>query len=412
MAIMKTFCLLYMGYLANNYLRSSVSYVSPAIIESEKISKSDIGLILSSQMTGYMLIKFLGGTLVDKIDPTIIINGSLIFAGLLGAAFTVCTSIPQFAFLWFLCGMAQGPAWSACAILLKRTVPPEQFGSWWSLLSTSLNVAGTLGPFLSAAIVINSGWKTSVLVASTASLGLGFISFAFLKCEAESCGDNSATGAETPGRVKDLFKPSLILVYMIYTTASFVRGATNDWGQLYLIQNKGHSLTTGSVFTSSQEVGGIIGSLLTGCISDYMVSKSKNPGKTTSRLSFIMCISLMQSVAFYLFIFYVGTDSSQMWISFTSFSIGFCMYSIINLVGITSMEIAPKKLGGTAHSFAALGGNIGRIISGYPLSLVATQWSWQESFYVALGVSVSVAVISTICRKLLSNEIKAEKKDS
>ena len=47
-----------------------------------------LGLILSSQMTGYMLIKFLGGTLVDKIDPTIIINGSLIFAGLLGAAFT------------------------------------------------------------------------------------------------------------------------------------------------------------------------------------------------------------------------------------------------------------------------------------------------------------------------------------
>ena len=56
--------------------------------------------------------------------------------------------------------------------------------------------------------------------------------------------------------------------------------------------------------------------------------------------------------------------------------------------------------------------SVGRIISGYPLSLVATQWSWQESFYVALGVSVSVAVISTICRKLLSNEIKAEKKDS
>ena len=43
---------------------------------------------MSSQQTGYMVIKFLGGTLVDVVDPSLIFTVSLLLAGIAGAAFT------------------------------------------------------------------------------------------------------------------------------------------------------------------------------------------------------------------------------------------------------------------------------------------------------------------------------------
>ena len=35
---------------------------------------------------------------------------------------TAFSSVWWFSFLWFLCGMAQGPAWAACGVLLKKVI--------------------------------------------------------------------------------------------------------------------------------------------------------------------------------------------------------------------------------------------------------------------------------------------------
>ena len=39
-----------------------------------------------------------------------------------------------------------------------------------------------------------------------------------------------------------------------------MRGATNDWGQLYLIQNKGHSLTTGQQYIPDIHISFLVSS--------------------------------------------------------------------------------------------------------------------------------------------------------
>ena len=38
----------------------------------------------------------------------------------------------------------------------------NQFGTAWSVLSTSMNVAGTVGPLITAYITTSFGWRTSL----------------------------------------------------------------------------------------------------------------------------------------------------------------------------------------------------------------------------------------------------------
>ena len=47
-------------------------------------------------MTGYMVVKFMGGTMVDKVDPALIFSVSLVLGGMAGAAFIgglVCVDV-------------------------------------------------------------------------------------------------------------------------------------------------------------------------------------------------------------------------------------------------------------------------------------------------------------------------------
>jgi OPA family glycerol-6-phosphate transporter-like MFS transporter 4 len=43
----------------------------------------------------------------------------------------------------------------------------EQYGTAWSVLSTSMNVAGTLGPLIAAFIITYSSWRYSLLLPGT-----------------------------------------------------------------------------------------------------------------------------------------------------------------------------------------------------------------------------------------------------
>ena len=40
----------------------------------------------------------------------------------------------------------------------------DQFGRAWSVLSTSMNVAGTMGPLVTAFIITEAGWRTSLFI--------------------------------------------------------------------------------------------------------------------------------------------------------------------------------------------------------------------------------------------------------
>ncbi|XP_013065609.2 glucose-6-phosphate exchanger SLC37A4-like [Biomphalaria glabrata] len=402
------FVFLYVGYSTLVYVRQSVSFAAPDIAESENLSNTDLGVIISSQQLGYTFIKFIGGTLADLLDPGITFTACLILTGLISATFTAVHTVSYFATLWFLCGMAQGPAWSACAVLLKQKFPPDQFATWWSVLSTSANVAGTAGPFISQYIVSVLSWQAALLSAALSSLGIGVMCYFFFKLlkSHHSYQRISKEIRVQPLNLSSLFNPLLILLTVNYLLVSIIRGACNDWGLLYMIKYKGQSHLAGSSFIGSLEVGGMLGSILSGYISDYMVSKESNTARP--RLQIIMYLTCLQTVGMYLLIFHINTFSYQILINLFGFIIGFGMYSAISLLGVVAMETAPENLSGTAHSMVTLGGNIGRVLAGYPLSVVASWTSWHEGFVSVLLTSVLSMVLSFFCLKVL--KVKEETK--
>ncbi|KAL8624075.1 hypothetical protein ACOMHN_019497 [Nucella lapillus] len=400
------FICLYMGYMVITYIRKSVSFASPAMMSAENISKSQLGLILSSQMLGYTFGKVMGGVVVDIYSPHLTFTLTLLSAALTVFAFTAFNTVPMFTFCWFLNGLAQGPSWPACARLIKKLFPAHQFGTWWSVLSTSMNVSGTAGPIVSTFLLSVYSWRFTMNVAGTIAIAVAGASVFLLTdrsqgdAQLSSSGDHSRAqessavgGVSWRKGVRGLLgQPVFVATCFNYLLVSLVRGACCDWGQLYLIQEKHHSNLTGSSFTSSQELGGIVGSLAAGYVSDFLIAK-KASYYNPRQLVIFFCTVVM-SVSVFFFLSAVSKDSSTLLICVVGFCLGFGVYGAIALFGVVAMESAVEKLAGTAHSIVSLAACVGMVISGFPLSVVAREYSWHLTFTLVQLMAVVATILS------------------
>ncbi|GFR57919.1 glucose-6-phosphate translocase [Elysia marginata] len=157
------FAVMFLGYTSIVYNRQSIPYAAPIIAEGENLQNSDLGVIISSQHLGYMIVKTMAGPMADVVSLSLLLWSSLFLTGLTLASFTAASSVLMFSVASFLCGFVQRPSWGACAVLLKQLVEPQQFATWWGILSVSTNVAGTVGLFLSAFCVESYGCRSAFL---------------------------------------------------------------------------------------------------------------------------------------------------------------------------------------------------------------------------------------------------------
>ncbi|XP_076450361.1 glucose-6-phosphate exchanger SLC37A4-like [Babylonia areolata] len=399
------FVCLYMGYMVITYIRKSVSFASPSMIVAEGMSKSQLGWILSCQMVGYTLGKLVGGVVVDVYSPTLTFTLTLLSAAVSLFCFTASSTVNMFAVCWFINGLSQGPSWPACARLLKKWCPPHRFGTWWSVLSTSMNVSGTAGPIVSAVLLAVYTWRFALNVAGTCAIAGAGMALVVLADGPEGRTQQQASGENCRAKespmswktgVRDLLgQPAYLATCLNYLMVSLIRGACNDWGHLYLIHDRHHSHLTGSSFISSQELGGIFGSLAAGYLSDFLFAKKVscyNP-----RQMVIVCCTVMQSAFIFLFLFTVTDTSSSLLICAVGFGLGFGVYGGIAMFGVVAMESATEKFAGTAHSIAALGACVGLVLSGFPLSMVAGAYSWHLTFCLLQLLAVGTVAVSSFC---------------
>ncbi|XP_014670028.1 PREDICTED: glucose-6-phosphate translocase-like [Priapulus caudatus] len=420
------FVSMYVGYMTYMYDRRSFTYAFPALIE-EGFDKSQLGLIVTSQTTAYAVSKFLGGVLSDKISAKILFASGLFVSGLVVLVLPLCNDVMMFTALWFMCGLAQGCGWPSCAKVLRQWWNPAQFGTWWSILSTSQNVSGSVAPLVAAFLITNFGWRYSLQLPGVISLGLAAVAVLFVVDKPSDVGlenivkdttqkskKGDADTVQSESTWKDLLKsPFLWLLCIGYLIVYASKTAASDWGQLYVIQELGGSQYLGSAFISSVETGGVIGSVIAGYLTDWLVRRKKSRGDTSDSSPRMIGVLIFVGVVFTLFhalVYIVNKDSSEVLITGVGFCIGLCLYGAICIFGVVASECAPTHLSGTSHAFVALAANLGGMLAGLPLAYVAKHYNWSGVFLLIETLNLGYAVILLFMLNISSVMVPLKKK--
>ncbi|KAG5836820.1 hypothetical protein ANANG_G00232680 [Anguilla anguilla] len=416
------FLAMFVGYTLYYFNRKTFSFVMPSVMQEIKLDKDDLGLITSSQSLAYAISKFISGVLSDQISARWLFSIGLFSVGCINVVFSWSSTVTVFAGLWFLNGLGQGLGWPPCGKVLRKWFEPSQFGTWWAVLSCSMNLAGGLGPIIATVMAQSYSWRTTLSISGFTCVGVAFFCLLFIKNEPSDVGlpniepggkkgkgghPDSVCHEPTPTPV---LSPYLWVLSLSYLVVFGVKTACTDWGQLFLIQDKGQTTLMGSSYMSALEIGGLVGSIVAGYLSDRAVARQGLRSHGNPRHGLLLSMMAGMFVSMYLFRVTVTPDSSKIWILSLGAVFGFSSYGPIALFGVIANESAPSKYCGTSHAIVALMANVGGFLSGLPFSTIAKHYSWDVAFWVAEVTCALTTVVFFLLRNIRTKMGRVPKK--
>lgn len=400
----RIFYSMYIGYIFFYFTRKGFTFIIPQLISEHGYSYSDLGILSTVLYVTYGISKFVSGVLSDRANPRYFMAIGLMLTGVANILFGCSSSLIWFVVCCGCNGWFQGWGWPPITKQLTHWYSKEERGLWWSICSTSHNLGGAIIPIIVGYYAQNFGWRAALFIPGLMCIVVGLLLINRLRDVPRSLGlppiekykdktwfnsldkdnDNEVNYAvvdnqETLGTTEHNLSTKQILfdyilnnnlVITIAISCFFVyvvKTAINDWTVPFLVQTKGYNLLSANASIIWFELGGLLGMLFAGWITDKIFV-----GK---RISYIMLSSVLLGLSLWLF---WRLQFNNNLIDFSLIGvIGFLVFGPQMLIGLAASEYVDKKAVCSANGFVSWWGYIGAAFAGYPLGWVIDYgWSW------------------------------------
>eukprot|EP01025_Chloroclados_australasicus_P053278 TRINITY_DN6259_c0_g1_i1.p1 TRINITY_DN6259_c0_g1~~TRINITY_DN6259_c0_g1_i1.p1 ORF type:complete len:583 (-),score=60.98 TRINITY_DN6259_c0_g1_i1:344-1972(-) len=403
-----TFLSLWVGYACYYLTRNSLSYVSPVMLADASLGMdiTQVGGLATIMPFAYGMSKFFSGALGSKTSPKLLLGGGLIATSMMNILFGFGTAYWWFCIFWAANGILQGIGSPACARLLTSWYNTKERGTFWSIWTASNNVGGFLAPIIAGTAAKSFGWRWGMYTPGIIGVIIGSIIIFTIRDSPEKKGyppveapkKNKKKEEKKGGpSIMEILKQEVInnpyiwLFAISYFFIYVIRQGVTSWFVFYLKEVKGVVDTAqAAVQVSGIELGGLLGSLSSGALSDYVIRSNKtNAGTVGLRTRVVVVYTI--GVALALLGFSVCPNIP--WVQWLSVaSVGFFIYGPQMLIGLCGAECVSPFAVGAANGFLGWISYLGAASAGYPLSLMVKQYGW-GIFFTALVASCGIAIL-------------------
>ncbi|KAA3675712.1 MFS transporter, OPA family, solute carrier family 37 (glycerol-6-phosphate transporter), member 4 [Paragonimus westermani] len=167
---------------------------------------------------------------------------------------------------------------------------------------------------------------------------------------------------------------------LVHLSSTFLRFAISNW---FLIMLKNYpdlySLESRNSFVTTFELGGLLGNLLAGLLSDQGVI-TKSGFFSNPRMSLIVGQMVPASILLMVVSIFIEHGIPSLLLILTGLILGLTVFGAISLCGVFAVELAPPSLSGTCHAFSSLCANLGALLACYPFTWLVEQVGWSTAF--------------------------------
>lgn len=420
----RTIAVLVIGYTLFYFVRKNLGMAIPAMEAELGISKTQLGIFLTLHSIIYGCSRFVNGLLVDRFSKkkimalglflTCAVNLFICFSPKLNGMLNLLDSdgkatlglVYLIGSMWVLNGYLQGMGVPPCLSLLAHWIKPSELATKQSIW----NVSHTFGAGIVVALcgfMLDrygySAWYLCFLVpALIALIGIPVLWFG-LKDDPSQVGlppvekmdDGLKDGKEEHNPLENIdgAKYKRIINKMVFSNpyiwiiavSNFcvyvIRLTILDWGASFLTETKGMDIAeAGGLLATTEIVGGTLGMLLAGWISDKLF-------KSKAHRTCFFCI-IFATLAFTLF-----WKCESMTMSFILLVLSaFFIYGPQALYGVCASQQATKHAAGTGNGIVGIFGYASSIVSGVIFGSLAETGGWDSVFPVAIAFGVVGAI--------------------
>tara|TARA_B110000879_G_scaffold62040_1_gene87161 strand:+ start:2792 stop:4135 length:1344 start_codon:yes stop_codon:yes gene_type:complete len=395
------------GYSLFYVCRLSLSVIKKPLVDAGILNESELGMVGSALFFTYAIGKLTNGFLADRSNVKRFMSTGLLLTAFINLVLGFETSFIVFTVLWGLSGWFQSMGAAPSVVSLSRWFSNKERGTYYGVWSASHGLGKAI-TFIGVAFLVSvSGWQWGFWGAGFIGLVGAIIVALFLHDSPESKGlppiadyKNDHAPISTKGKTVsslqfEVLKNPYIWVLAIASALMYVsRYGIESWGIYYLEAQKGYTTLEASSIVSVSAFSGILGTMISGVISDKFFKSSRNMP--------VLIAGILNVTAISLFLFYPDGNA---WMDTGSMLLfGFAIGILITFVGgLMAVDIASKKASGAALGLVGIASYIGAgiqdVVSGILIEENHTSLNGVESYDFS-SVSMfwlGAAILSVIC---------------
>jgi ACS family hexuronate transporter-like MFS transporter len=388
--------------LGLNYAdRAAFGVAAPFIIAEFGFSTAAFGWLAAAFAFTYSPFGFIGGWLADKIGPRKTMAWAIAswstFVALTAAGF----NFASFLVVRLLFGAGEGPQATVTAKLMHNWFPTKELGTAVGVANAATPLGGAVGTPIVVAIMSasNGNWRIPFIVFG--ALGI-FVTIGWLVTvrdrpeehpaanesevayirSGQAAGGHSDDAADTPWWTY-LRQPAVWSTAAAYFGYAWILWTFLNWFPTYLIQERGIDLTTLSIGGSLPWIGGCVGMVLGGIVTDRIAART---GRSLPARRWTIVICLTATAILFSFVGVVtSTVGAIALMAVVILLLYFTGAQYWLVVGEAVPGHAYGSVSGAVQMFATTASIIAPVLTGY---LVASAIGWAGTF--ALGGAVAV----------------------
>jgi OPA family glycerol-3-phosphate transporter-like MFS transporter len=352
----------------------------------------------------------------DRSNARIFLSLGLFLSAIVNILIGTVPFITSSVFMFFLFlifnGWAQGMGWPPAGRTLVFWFSPSERGRWGSVWNLAHNVGAAIAPVLTGFILAKTSqdWHSSFWFQGIICIVIAIGCLIFMKDTPASIGlpsiekykNDNVLETQNEGRniipMKEIFQKYIIhnkkLNFLAISNIFiyFLRYGVVLWAPVLLTDVKRLSDIGGLAGFSLFELGGILGMISAGWISD-LIFKGKKP--------IVNIIFLTVSFFLILSYFFIPAGPKYQILDYTClFLIGTFIYGPVMLVGLQAIDMVPKPAAGSAAGYTGLFGYIfGTIPATLGIGAVADHFGWNSVFVLLLISCVFGIIFSKLSDK-------------
>lgn len=411
---LQVFLGIFIGYAGYYLVRKNFSIAMPAL-EQMGFDKADLGWALSAVSIAYGISKFVMGTVSDHSNARVFIPLGLIASAVIMTVmglipWTVSSlSIMLMFCILFVNGWVQGMGWPPCGRVMVHWFSVQERGVKMSIWNIAHNVGGALmAPLAVFGITIFGVWGGAFYFPAMVAVIIAVIAYLLVRDTPQSCGlppielykPEECTQAYSAEQEKELSTKEILfghvfnnkLLWIIAFANAFiyfVRYGVLDWAPMYLEQVKHMDLANSSWSYFAFEIAGIFGTIHCGWLSDKVFKGRRGP------VTIIYMLLVMLAVYIY------WNSASAMVTNVAMAAIGFLIYGPVMLIGVSALDLVPKKAAGTAAGFTGLFGYLlgSAVFANIGMGYIFEHFGWDGGFILLLSACAVTVVLMLFCKE-------------
>lgn len=399
---LKVFLGIYFGYAAYYLTRSNFPLAAPHLIKNLGFNTADIGNVRAALGIAYGLSKFVMATWSDRSNPRYFMAAGLFLSGVVNLFFPMAAAVPAMFVLMLANGWFQGMGWPPSGRTMTHWFSVSERGTKMAIWNTAHNIGGgIIAPICLGALALY-GWQGMFYVPGIICMIFSAFIVYTLRDTPQSVGlppieeykNDYPTAGKGIDREREMTVKEILFkyvlnnkyVWMIAIANAFVycvRYGIVDWAPTYLYQVKQISVKNAGWGYFIYEYAGIPGTLLAGWLSDKVFKGRRAP------VSFFYMIAVMAAV----FVYWKNPAGNPLVDIVTLGAIGFLIYGPVMLIGVSALDMVPKKAAGTAAGFTGLFGYLfGTVAASSGMGYAVKAFGWDAGFYILIASCVLAMV--------------------